>query len=395
MGKIDLYNHEKRYNAWKNLVSQKGEECLSNKNSDVLIKYIFDMEAGRNTNLKSKKGARSFHRLNALRQKVCWIFKKLQDRGIADITKIKDEQIQDFFNELRNGKIKTNKGEKYKSSGDYVKQFKAFWHWHQKVNRNKNIADITEYLDASTENKPFWVYLDDKQTKQIIDAVSAQYKTFLEFQWDSGCRVTEALSLNVRDITQENGVVYATISKEIAKSCGRKIKLILSGKNVLQYIKDNNLKQDEVLFPLSADYINWQLKQVVKKIFGDAVSKGGAKYSELSLYDFRHNSCCYWLPRYKSSIGLMYRFGWKSEKYIHYYSEFLGMKDTIRNEDLYCDITKTELESEIEKLKTQVKYLLEISEWQSIAPTTSLIKSYIKKKNMNISESDILKEFED
>jgi chromosome condensin MukBEF complex kleisin-like MukF subunit len=51
----------------------------------------------------------------------------------------------------------------------------------------------------------------------------------------------------------------------------------------------------------------------------------------------------------------MYKFGWKTSKYIHYYSEFLGMKDTIRNEDLYVDITKTELENEIKKLKEGMK----------------------------------------
>lgn len=34
---------------------------------------------------------------------------------------------------------------------------------------------------------------------------------------------------------------------------------------------------------------------------------------------------------------------------IHYYSEFLGMKDTITEEDMLIDITKTEIEKRLTK----------------------------------------------
>jgi hypothetical protein len=67
------------------------------------------------------------------------------------------------------------------------------------------------------------------------------------------------------------------------------------------------------------------------------------------MYDFRHNSACYWLPRYKSESALKYRFGWKGSNFIHYYTEFLGMKDTISEEDLMIDTTKTEIEQKLEK----------------------------------------------
>jgi len=355
--KIDLYNHESRYASWKENVLKNGDTDLTSKNSKLLMEYIFDMEAGRNTSIKSKKGARGYHRLNAVRQKVSKVFRMLEHRGISDVSKITDKDIQNLFNDMRNGAIKKEDGGKYKSAGDYVKAFKSFWHWYMKVNaiKGKVLLDITEYLDSSTEEKPKWVFLDENQTKELIKECSTQYQTFLEFQYDSGARPQESLSLRGKDISQENGAVYVNLSKEISKSVGRKIKLLLCGRNVLQYIKDNNIGDNDLLFPLSADYINWQLKEVAKKIFKDKESKAGAKYSELSLYDFRHNSCCYWLTKYKNTAGLMYRFGWKQEKYIHYYSEFLGMKDTIRDEDLYVDITKTELEHKIESIEKQSK----------------------------------------
>jgi len=77
------------------------------------------------------------------------------------------------------------------------------------------------------------------------------------------------------------------------------------------------------------------------------------------MYDFRHCSCCYWLPRYKSEAALKYRFGWKRSEKIHYYSEFLGMKDTITEEDMLIDITKTEIEKRLTKTERENEILKE------------------------------------
>jgi len=77
------------------------------------------------------------------------------------------------------------------------------------------------------------------------------------------------------------------------------------------------------------------------------------------MYDFRHVSCCYWLPRYKSESALKYRFGWKKSEKIHYYSELLGMKDTIAEEDLLVDTTKTEIERRLEKSEQEKDLLHE------------------------------------
>ena len=77
------------------------------------------------------------------------------------------------------------------------------------------------------------------------------------------------------------------------------------------------------------------------------------------MYDFRHCSCCYWLPRYKSESALKYRFGWKRSDKIHYYSELLGMRDTISEEDLFLDLTKTEIEKQLTKSENKNEILQE------------------------------------
>jgi hypothetical protein len=59
---------------------------------------------------------------------------------------------------------------------------------------------------------------------------------------------------------------------------------------------------------------------------------------------------------------LKYRFGWKKSEKIHYYSELLGMKDTISEEDLLVDVTKIELERRLDKNEKTSEMLKEENE---------------------------------
>lgn len=357
--KVDLYNNESRYISWKKEATKPGyiEPNLTKKNSNILIRYIFDMETGANVSTANKKGGRSYARLNALRTRLVFLFKHFQNLGVLDITKVKEQQLHDFFNDMRKGVIKTKAGEKYKSIKDYVKDFKSFWHWYQRISRKrgKEIIDITAYIDSKQDEKPKWVYLDENKMNLLLEKCDPRYKPLISFLFDSGARVTEAFSLLVQDIHEEKGVVYVDIKDEYSKTFGRKIKLLLCGKDLLEYIKRSELKPQDRLFSFSHAYVNRYLGKLAFNLFGDAVTKAGQRYSDLSMYDFRHNSSCYWIQRYKNNAGLMYRFGWKTEKYILYYSEFLGMRDLISSEDLYVDITKTELEKELEKMKLKEK----------------------------------------
>ena len=113
------------------------------------------------------------------------------------------------------------------------------------------------------------------------------------------------------------------------------------------------MKSFDYLFPISPASTNKYLKRLANRILGEKETPAGAKYSDLTMYDFRHISCCYWLPRYKSESALKYRFGWKKSEKIHYYSELLGMKDTIAEDDMLVDITKTEIEKRLEKTEKE------------------------------------------
>ena len=357
--KIDPYNHERKWNRWKDKVQKlDGIPDISRQNSEVILNYLRDMELGLNTSFSSKKGARSFTRLNTVRQRLTFLGRKFKEiLDVDDITKLTEQQVCSFFVDMRKGVIKRQDGQRYRATRDFVKIFKAFWHWHQKVARKagKKIEDITTYLDSSGE-KPEWVYLNEEQIRIFSDNCNPKYKTIVMFLFDTGIRApTELMNIKVSDLSQDYKEL--NIRDEISKTFGRRIKLMICSELVKRYIKENKLGQEDYLFKFSPYVINRYLKRLAEKLFGNEKSLAGQNYSDLTMYDFRHCSCCYWLPRYKSESALKFRFGWKKSDKIHYYSEMLGMRDTISEEDLLIDVTKTELEKRLTKSENKSELL--------------------------------------
>jgi len=345
--KIDPYKHKEIYLNWKK-ENELGIEGISKQNSNLIFKYLYDMEKGINISAVSIKGSRSFARLNSLKNRLTFFSKKFKEiYKIDDITKINEEQLLAFFSDMKNGIIKKFDGKSYKSVDTYAKIFKAFWHWHQKVNKknNKEIPDITTDLDTKQE-KPKWVYLTEEQVKKLCENCTYDYRVLITFIFDSGIRSPGEL-INVKVSDLYNNYKELHIREEISKTFGRRIKLMLCSNLIKEYVRVKGLKSEDYLFSIKAPSVNKYLKRLALKLFGDKISEAGEKYSNISLYDFRHISCCYWLPRYKSESALKYRFGWRKSDKIHYYSEMLGMRDTISEEDLLIDVTKTEIEKRL------------------------------------------------
>lgn len=347
--KIDPYKNKEKWLKWKEKNSSEIPD-ISKINSELVLRYLGDMEKGINVAHLSKKGGRSYIRLNTIKNRIVLIVKHFEARfGAEDIRKITEEQVCSFFSDMRNGGIKKADGELYKSVKDYTKIFKAFWHWYQRIEKKngQEIPDLTIYLDT-TGNKPDWVYLDERQVRILSEAAKYEYKILIMFLFDTGIRApTELVNIKVSDLM--NDYKELNIRDEISKTFGRRIKLMICSDLIKEYIKKKELKIDDYLFKVHPYSVNKYLKRLGKRVFGDEKSLAGQKYSDLTMYDFRHVSCCFWLPRYKSESALKYRFGWKKSDKIHYYSEMLGMTDTISEDDILIDVTRTEIEKRLER----------------------------------------------
>ena len=91
--KKDVYNHEGRYKTWKEDAVLYGIDGLTKENSDMVLRYLIDMETGTNISIKNKKGARSYPRLNNLKQRMRQLLILLQNRGVTNIIQVTDSQI--------------------------------------------------------------------------------------------------------------------------------------------------------------------------------------------------------------------------------------------------------------------------------------------------------------
>lgn len=365
----DPYKSKEIFENWFNSIEGKDEvDGLNKANSKLLISFIKDLRIGINVSNSSKKGERSFTRLNHLKQKLVFIFKKLEERKINDTKKVTAQDLHKLFSDMRSGVLQTRFGGPFKSTGDYVKDFKTFWHWHQKIRKNKGeeIKDITEDLDTRGE-KPKFVYFTRNDCESIIKKASYDLKPILALAFDSGARVTELMNIKISDFSED--FTQLMIREETSKTFGRKINLMLCPKPIKSYVKKIGLERNDYVCRIKAQTINKELRKIGREV----LQPDQIKYKNLTLYAFRHSSACYWLPKYKSESGLKFRFGWKKSDMIHYYTEFLGMSDTIKQDDMYVDITKAELEKDLlqlrrdhEALKGTVKKILVIAKEREI-----------------------------
>lgn len=358
MTKIDPYKHEERYKTWKS------ENALipnvSAANAELIRHFLRDMELGLNIPPGTKRGPRSFVRLNTLRVRIPSLARRFQERfDIGLLTEATEEQVHMLFGDMRSGMIKKNDGGQYGSVGDLIKDFKGFWHWYMTVQRKQGrlVADITIDLD-SKQPKPKWVYLTEAQVRKLCDAAKYEYRVLMIFLMDSGVRSpTELVNLRVSDFEEDFTQVH--VRDEVSKTFGRRIRLMLSGKVVEAYVRAMGLSDQDPVFSICPPVANRYFKRLATRVFGDGVSLAGERYSKLTLYDFRHISACYWLPRYKSESALKYRFGWKQTDRIHYYTELLGMKDSITENDLLIDQDKTIFERRLAQAERDKELLQE------------------------------------
>jgi len=351
MEKFDPYDSRKRLESWKKSEIKK----VSEKNAKLIRQYVHDMEMGINTN-GSKKGPRSPIKILSAARQITRIIELIEEKcNVLDVTKVHDTEVHEVFHGMVTGGIKKANGDHYKSAGDYAARFKAFWHWHMKVMKKLGtpIIDITEDLDASKRKNPEFVFFTEEDLNDMMEAADFDTRVFMLFLFDTGIRCpTEAMNIRVNDFTQDFKELH--IRDEISKTFGRKIKLMMCSDAVKQYIDQNDLSGSDFVFTIQPATMNKRLKKIGHAVLGDKETTGRKAGKHMTMYDFRHSSACYWLPRYKSRNALLYRFGWKEEREIHYYTELLGMKDTISEDDMMINTTKTDMEKELEKNKKDI-----------------------------------------
>lgn len=368
---IDPYNHKDRFLKKRDNLSD-----FPDGSKDIIRRFLYDMSMGRN--VSGNKGARSYTRLNTLRSRLKRVAQFLARYYNTTLHEATEDQIVDLFMKLRTGEIKKTDGGLYKAVADYAKIYKSFWHWYMKTQKKtgKLLPDITEDLDTSREKAKF-NYFTIEQLKLLADNSKYEYKVMMYFLFDTGIRApTEFLNVKRKDlIYDQNRRTYSlNIRDETSKTFGRKIKLLLSSQILKTYIEHNNFEPDDFIFQKTAPAINKTLRKKGRDLL---------KLDNLTMYDFRHSSACYWVNRYPTESALKYRFGWKRSNMIHYYTEFMGMKDNISEEDLIDADEKHAMQKQMEE--QQQRLLLMEEQLKQIQALT--LKEAMKEANERLKQT--------
>jgi len=397
MEKFDPHNHERYYLRWR----ENGSPIIgvTEANKRIILEFLDDMEIGANVNPSSKKGARSFGRLRNIKAKLQTMLSLMETElgitGMSDLEN-KDMEILKFFKKFRDGQLacRWTKTKPLRAIGTYARCFKSFWHWYQRKERRngRDVRDITADLDSRDGYKPHFNYFTIDDLKKLCNACTYDYKVMMMFMFDTGIRSpTELMNVIVSDLEWNPKQKFYTLSirEETSKTFGRKIKLLVCSEILKEYIENNKLDKDFQIFKKDPHQVNTYLKRLgyrILKLGATPEMQKEEKYkgmkNGLTMYDFRHSSACYWLPKYKSESAMKYRFGWKKSDMIYYYTELLGMKDTISEDDLYTDITKTELEQQIELKGKEMELMAEKMEMQQTQMATQQSQMENQDKKM-------------
>lgn len=340
MQKKDIYNHIKNFERWTSQITPKYiEEGLTKENSKLYTEYFLDL---------GKR--KSIGYVNRNRSKMKSIFIGLQNKGIKDVTKVKIEQIEEYFFEWCKD-----------HSPDYVQRWNAFWSWWRTKKRKQGeiVKDITLKLSdfrKGNGKESFFVWLTKEEFDQLRSYFDKKKQALLLFCFDSLIRYpTELSSLKVENIFEKNGEVWVNIPQEISKTRGRKFNLVYSGGVVLGHIKENELKPEDYLFSFSPVMLNKELQKIAKQLWDNKKSEGGEFYKNISGYDLRHSGAIHFRQLFQKtgqSLDLLReRGGWSDFNMINYYTKRLGLDGHIQKERLLLEEDKSNLEKENEKQK--------------------------------------------
>lgn len=374
MKKIDPYKSAERLESWK----KSNIKTISKTNLKLLKDYIGDMELGMNVsgNVKGRRSPIKLLSLASRLKRIMEFYEKSFKK--KDISKATEREMHRLFLDMSSGKLTKDNGDLYRDVGDYIKRFKSFWHWNMKREKKAGniVLDITEDLSVSHKVKPPFVYFEKEDLEKMCEIADYDTKVIMMFMYDTGIRSPTELQ-NVRFCDFENNFRTLNIREETTKNkYGRKIKLMLCSEAVKKFIQDNNFSGEDLVFQFNPATMNKRLKKLGAAVIGQGITKGRKKGSELTMYDFRHSSGCYWLLRYKSEMSLMYRFAWKNREMVDYYTELLGMRDIITEEDMEVGLDKSNMQKEIDELRQRVT---ELGDLWLFSASKGLIKTPSKK----------------
>ncbi len=275
-----------------------------------------------------------------------------KEKSLQFIESIKDSYsftIRDFCRWIRTGNRELNfetikeyiihiNNSDYSASTKRVKK-QAVKSAIKKLMRNSNITELLyldralKQLDEDFETKSPGInskaitkdrIITEFEYCKLLDSLkSAKQKRFIEFLFNTGCRVSEMLNIELRDIEIKGNLAYIKVKGKGSKKVKYKERIVFIPVEMLNDI-ENTFKGDQYLFSTSTG------KKYSRNYISSEIKKVGMKHlnKKITAHSMRHSFATLQIKHTGNIKGI---------------SKYLGHSSVSITLDMYCHI---ELEEE-------------------------------------------------
>lgn len=295
MDRIDIHDSKDIFNYYYKRIDSSS---MSDDQKIKIKRFIKEAQMGKNStrnvgNRRLIANLQSFFRLFEY-------FKK-------DFDKLEEAELEKFYSDIQEDRIKKANGGKYKSSSkvELIKNLKRYlkWVWKDPDKYNSHARWMRE-KEEITEIPA----ITKEQIEKVINTM--QYlrdKTLTMLAWDSGGRIEELLNLKIKDIEKnkkKDGEFYYTIKIDGTKTkeAKRNISIPYATSLMSEWLREHPAITDKeaLLFDITYDAYRKVLRMNGKKAINQIITP----------HQLRHSSATFYCPLINNDRMFCYRYGW-------------------------------------------------------------------------------------
>jgi len=291
---IDVHKKDKYYQNKINKIKDDTE--LSERNKDIILKYLNDSELGKTI----KKGQRKKIGAGRNLQTAGFLNKMAKDWFKKDLDKVTIENMETFIHNLEKGKILSRYNKPYSSEQkSNIKKFIRKFYKHI-LTEGKYYPDLVDWIDTSFKETLVEAVPKLKEgVWEIVELIpDIRRKALVWVAWDSGFREGELINCRLKDIEKtEDGIYYITCRH--SKTKPRTVSLPYSSELLDRWLKEFDGKREDQLWNTSRVMFYKTVKLYGKK----------AHNQNITVHMLRHTSASFWASRLDRA-SFCKRFGW-------------------------------------------------------------------------------------
>ena len=298
--KIDI--HKSKVNYRKSIDLLKKRKDISNRNKNLIIKFLNDCEIGKTVLGRQKKKIS----LSTLRKYLFSLIVVARNIKVDLDSLPPDDRnnkvMEDFIRRLESNKIRRDDGKTYseKTKREIKIALRKFYKWL--YGENKELPKLVSWIDTHVEQSEIEALTREEIEYWVSKVENVRHKALIMTLFDSDARAEEFLNIRMKHVSYDEGEGAYKVRIQFSKTLPRTIYLPIATPYLREYLRvyedaDNPNAQ---LFPYSYNYLRRFLRESSQRHLKKRVHPHLLRHSSATFY-------CEKLNPYQ----LCYRFGWR------------------------------------------------------------------------------------